>query len=64
MAAFSLEELSYVFLWVLSVLKHFHQLSVVPIQQTNVFNVAFERLPTVGAFKQRVSTQFIHASLG
>lgn len=64
MAAFSLEELSYVFLWALSVLKHFHQLSVVPIQQTNGFNVAFERLPTVGAFKQRVSTQFIHASLG
>lgn len=44
MAAFSLEELSYVFLWVLSVLKDFHQLSVVPIQQTNGFNAAFERL--------------------
>lgn len=34
MAAFSLEELSYVFLWVLSVLKHFHQLSIVPTEQT------------------------------
>lgn len=51
MAVFSLEELSYVFLWVLSALKHFHQLSIVPTQQTNGFNVAFERLPAMGAFK-------------
>lgn len=50
MAAFSLEELSCVFLWVLSALKHF-QLSVASTQQTNGFNMAFERLPTVGAFK-------------
>lgn len=64
MAAFSLEKLSSVFLWALSVLKHFHQLPVVPTQQTNGFNVAFERLPAVGAFKQQVSTQFTHASLG
>lgn len=64
MAAFSLEELSSVFLWALSVLKHFHQLSVVPTRQTEGFNAAFERLPTVGAFKQQVSTQFTHASLG
>lgn len=34
------------------------------MQQTNGFNLALESLPTVGAFKQRVSTPFTQASPG